>query len=707
MARTLKKNQVLSSRYRIIRELNAGGMGTIYEAVDLRLNALVAVKENCLAEESRRQAFRREAQFLANLSHPSLPRVIDYFQAKGVQYLVMQLIEGPDLAVLLAARQGVPVEGVVEIARQLLDLLVYLHGQSVPVLHRDIKPANIKIRNGFVFLLDFGLAYGQSGEMSTFVSNQFNWEGRSPNYAPPEQFQNEPTSPASDLFSLAATLYVLLTGVRPANAERRLAAISRNEPDPLLDIRVCMPDLDANFAGVIMRGLALKPNDRPQSADTMLAQMFPPAAEQSNVQPKQRTKKPRAFAALALVSVVLIGAGFYYRTAACGSSGRLFAARFLRCQAPVESSDAASKALSAELLAQSKAEAEQLKEDGKYEQAKEKAQAILSQAPDDGFARFIYGDALCEEQFERVEDVAQLPAVKEQARLITAMPHSPQTADDYVARAWADLVTKKLDSAVANATEALRLQPGSISALMIRATAMSTNAATDTKHALESLADYDEIIRLRPNYVVAWGNRASTFANLGFDQLAISDFAKAISLMPRASFHAGRGTSFLKIHEYDNARQEYQSALLCNRDFAPAYLGLAAIDVAKENWSGAINNYTEAIKIHPTSPALFGRGVANNQSQRFPEAVRDFSQAIKRDHDDYRSFGFRAYARAQLTLWDDAIADYTQALALAPDSDYVFESFVYKNRAEAFRSRGEENLAKSDERRVRELLARS
>ena len=230
----LTPDTVLQGRYRIIRQLGQGGMGAVYEAVDQRLDTTVALKETLFADERLRKQFEREARLLARLHHPALPRVSDHFSEGDGQFLVMQFIPGDDLSEMMTRKRGpFPADQVLTWADQLLDALDYLHTQDPQIVHRDIKPQNLKLTSrGQIILLDFGLAKGQAGEISR-VTTSASIFGYTPNYAPLEQIQGLGTDSRSDLYSLAATIYHLMTGVKPPDALTRAAALVNGQPDPL------------------------------------------------------------------------------------------------------------------------------------------------------------------------------------------------------------------------------------------------------------------------------------------------------------------------------------------------------------------------------------------------------------------------------------------------------------------------------------------
>lgn len=702
----LSDGQTLASRYRIIRRLNEGGMGAVHEALDTRLNARVAIKENLFGEDHLKAAFRREAQLLANLNHPALPNVTDYFVEGDGQYLVMEFVEGDDLAKIISQhKKPFPAEVVLGWAAQLLDALEYLHSQPTPVMHRDIKPHNIKVIGGRLFLLDFGLAYGQSGEMSTYVSSQFNWDGRSPSYSPLEQLRAQPTTPASDLYSLAATLYVLLTARQPEHAEQRFQTMLLGKADPLKDIQALRPDLDRNVARAIMRSLALDMNQRPQHAGEMRRLMFPPRPV------KRGTRASRAMAAagLAVVSVSLGALAFLalmgLTPALCRGQSHPLLTQALRCEAqPDEPRPApADAAMTEAAVQQLTAEAETALQSSRYDEALKKSQEALAHSPDNAYAISIHGDALWDTSDETVESAAELPAVQARADKILDQVSSPQTWDEYAARAWANLAKGKTDVAVADATKALQLKPDCVAALMVRATARSSNTEADNKRALDSLADYNEVIRLRPNYAQAYANRADTYGGLKQYKLAISDYTEATRLRPRAVYHVGCGDAHFNLQEYDGARREYEAAIQISPKLYGARVGLADVEAQEEDWGKAVKEYGLALKARPTSYAFSKRGYCFTQLKQFNKAIQDYTSALRLDPNDYSTYGARAFAYALLTDWDKAIADYTEALELAPKDEREALGTIYRYRAEANRQAGHERLANMDDKRAQDL----
>lgn len=259
----LAPDTILQSRYRVTGPLGQGGMGAVYQAIDLRLGHTVALKQTLTNDEDQWKQFEREARLLAWLNHPALPRVSDYFTEGHRAFFVMQFVEGKDLAEIIAAEPGpLPRQAVVAWADQLLDALIYLHTHERQIIHRDIKPHNLKITaRGQIVLLDFGLAKTQTAESSGDISCTSVF-GYTPRYAPLEQIQDLGTSPQSDIYALGATLYHLLTGVKPPDALARATALVSARPNPLKPADEIVAAVGVELAAILTRAMAQNPNDR-------------------------------------------------------------------------------------------------------------------------------------------------------------------------------------------------------------------------------------------------------------------------------------------------------------------------------------------------------------------------------------------------------------------------------------------------------------
>jgi len=255
----LTPGTVLNDRYRIVSILGQGGMGSVYQAWDENLGISVAVKENLFLTDEYARQFQREANILASLRHPSLPRVGDYFSvANQGQYLIMDFIEGEDLRQRIERCTTVPDNEVILIGAAICDALNYLHHRFPPIIHRDIKPGNIKITpEGQVSLVDFGLAKLMVGTQQTTTGAR----AMTPGYSPPEQYGTAPTDSRTDIYSLGATLYASLTGAIPEDGLARATGKADLTP-----VRALMPKANRKLAIAIEKALEVDPEDRFQSA---------------------------------------------------------------------------------------------------------------------------------------------------------------------------------------------------------------------------------------------------------------------------------------------------------------------------------------------------------------------------------------------------------------------------------------------------------
>jgi serine/threonine protein kinase len=267
----------LQDRYKIVELIGQGGIGAVYLVEDLHLKG----KERALKEinysihadpegqAQLRGQFQREATALANLDHAHLPKVFDYFSQDGRDYLVMEFIGGPSLKELFdQARidgQVLPESQVLEWADQICVALTYLHGQELPIIHRDIKPANVKLASDQVIkLVDFGLVkFFDSADPTTITLVQA-WG--TPTYAPLEQYGagTGRTDVRSDIYSLGATLYHLLTGRAPANAQQRFL-----EPGSLTSPQSLNPRISTLTECLVLKAMAMRPDDRYQTIQEM------------------------------------------------------------------------------------------------------------------------------------------------------------------------------------------------------------------------------------------------------------------------------------------------------------------------------------------------------------------------------------------------------------------------------------------------------
>ena len=260
----LEKGSLLEKRYEIQQIVGVGGMGAVYRARDKNFKAirLVAVKEmisqvaDPMVRKNLFQIFEREANLLATLRHPAIPRIYDYFTINDRAYLVLEFVQGENLEQLLSETEGFfPEEQVLSWAVEICDVLEYLHSQEPePIIFRDIKPSNImSTLQNHISVVDFGIAkVFESGQQNTMIGTQ--------GYSPPDQYRGEAT-PKVDIYALGATMHHLLT-LRDPQLEAPFSFGERV-------ITKINPNASSEVAAVVGRALEYKPEDRYKSAAEM------------------------------------------------------------------------------------------------------------------------------------------------------------------------------------------------------------------------------------------------------------------------------------------------------------------------------------------------------------------------------------------------------------------------------------------------------
>ena len=237
---------IFSGRYEIVAPISSGAMGAVYRAIDRHTHKEVALKR--LLDLQHAARFEIEARLLASLSHPRVVKVLDHSQDEHGLYIVMDLVRGTDLGAQLKERgaPGLPAQEAVDYARHVCEALQYVHDQQI--VHRDVKPQNMILADDGVVLVDFGVAraIGSDETVGTIAVG-------TPRYMAPEVFAGGTVSPASDVFSLAATLWTLMIGSPPRYGD-------------VLKIEKVAPELPPELREALAGGLEMLPEMRISSA---------------------------------------------------------------------------------------------------------------------------------------------------------------------------------------------------------------------------------------------------------------------------------------------------------------------------------------------------------------------------------------------------------------------------------------------------------
>jgi serine/threonine protein kinase len=268
-----KQTELHVGRFTILRRLGRGGMGAVYEGHDPALDRRVAIKtltSDAIADAESRGRFEREAKAAAKLAHPNIVTVYELgnFGGKEKPYIVMEYLEGTDVAALISGNRGVPLAEALDIVAQLCRALDFAHQKGV--VHRDVKPANLRyLDDGQIKIMDFGIARVEGGHQITKSGVMIG----TLHYMSPEQIRGEKLDGRTDIFSAGCILYELLAGVRPFSGESATSVlynIVHETPKPVIEKN---PDLPQEVQRVIDRALSKKPEDRFATAGEMAKEL--------------------------------------------------------------------------------------------------------------------------------------------------------------------------------------------------------------------------------------------------------------------------------------------------------------------------------------------------------------------------------------------------------------------------------------------------
>jgi serine/threonine protein kinase/Flp pilus assembly protein TadD len=576
-------------RYELVAELARGGMGVVYRGRDPAIDREVAVKLFAIDERARPGAlerFQREARAAGRLRHPGIVPIYDFGVAGTTAYLVMDLVVGETLADLL--RRGGPLapREAARLCEGVARTLSFAHEQGV--VHRDIKPANVLVRGGQPLLVDFGIARNQS-DASLSATGQLLG---TPTYMAPEQLVGErgKVGPAADIYAVGGTLYELLTGAPPYDADNLLALISAKAREAPRSPAALRPDVDADLSAICLRCLAVAPEDR-----------YPDAAHLA-----------RDLAAYLVGEEVLANP--------LGHGER--AARWLRRRPIRTASIAAAAVLGLSSIA-----------------------ALVKEPP--------RGSTAVPEPVVTVVTTSEVPATSvvaappppelllERARALTAAGDLDRAVDDYeaalallppddtgrgdVGRALGEVLlsrsrvasgARNFGSAVTDLERALQHDPRATGLwLELAVIHQATGDVTRRRDAL------DRLLSLEPRHVTALHLRGDLRSNTSDLRGAIEDFTRCLELAPAhtAALH-GRAWARVLLGQggeramLEAALQDYTRSLELAPDDALTYQGRGYVNELLGDPGSAVADYERALKLFPAdsphrarSESLLGR----------------------------------------------------------------------------------------------------
>ncbi len=595
----LTTGQVLQGRYRIVRLLGEGGYGAVYLVQDMRLGGKsMALKESFNSSPEAQQQFQLEASLLANLIHPHLPRVSDYFiEPSGRQYLVMDYVEGQDLTEMLLQRQTPVPEGqAVTWMFQICQAVAHLHSQRPnPIIHRDIKPSNVKITpTGQAVLVDFGIAKIYVPKKGTAPIAK----AVSPGFSPPEQYAGG-TDARSDVYALGATLYALVTATVPLDAFDRFVKGTPLAPPTRHNPRVT-PALEQ----VIMQAMELDPRRRFSSAQEMLQALQaclsgrPAPAPVSTAEPTC----PRCR------TVNRSGAKFCL---ACGT--RLVAP----APAPSPPALAGSPELNFEL-------GNAYARNNQLEQAIQAyRQALVGGLSDTALYHNLGLVCIMADRYAEAISI-----------LRQGLRSFSKDGDLYFQLGRAYALNRQLAESAQALEQAKRLQPQDASCRLFLGMVLQ-----DQGQHQQAISELEQAVRLEKDRAFAHYLLGKSYYYTQQMKQAEKAFAETVRLDPSdADHHFFLGLTYHRQKKSNLAIQALRQAIQQEPDHFMAHYFLGEVYVAQDNWREAANYFQRAAALDPSDPdPHIGLGICYAMLNRRSDAIAAIQQALVIDPNNQRA----------------------------------------------------------------------
>ncbi|MEI7847399.1 MAG: SUMF1/EgtB/PvdO family nonheme iron enzyme [Chloroflexota bacterium] len=531
--------EVLERRYKIDKKLGEGGFGAVYRAYDTRLDVLCAVKESFDSSEEASRQFKRGASMLASLRHPHLPRVTDFFDipSKGL-YLVMDFVEGEDLfSRIRRLGQPLPEEQALVWLRQICDALAYIHSQNPPIIHRDIKPQNIIIdQNSKAILVDFGLAkLFESGQRTSTGAR-----GLTPGFAALEQYGTGTTDARSDIYSLGATAYTMVTAQIPLESIQRVI-----DHQSLRSPRSINPLISKSLSNSIIHAMQTEPGNRPQNVQEFYNKMQLVADIEIKHDSIRQTKKVSKVADKKYIEPVT---------------------------SKLENAEAYLQRGHIRVLVKKD-------KDGALKDFNE----ALRLKPD--YAEAYYQRGELHEVNNNIDE-----AMKDFAKAIRIQPDYVEV---YISRGNSRRTKGDLDGALDDFSEVIRIQPDNIYGYTLRGYVHEIKGNLD-----EADKDFTEAIRLKPDASYGYSNRAYLCEVKGDFAGAIKDYTEIIRIIPDdTDAYCDRGKVRKLIGDLKGAFDDYSEAIVLDKTNGAAYLERGKVREMEGNTNDAIADYQKYLDI--------------------------------------------------------------------------------------------------------------
>ncbi len=597
--------------YRILKELDRGGMGTVYLAEDLRLFRRIALKVPHLTQNQKANAahrFAKEARAAASLDHPNLCPVLDVGQIDGVPYLTMPLIEGETLKQLLGDKP-LPERRAVEIVHSIAQVMETAHRQGV--VHRDLKPSNIVISaNRGPVILDFGLA--RLADASDSHNTSPGVVMGTPAYMAPEQLlgQNDIIGPATDIYALGVILSQLLYGKLPFERPTFSGTDQTTETIAQSPIEEPRPRWNQALKAIVLKAMAKEPTDRFKSM-AELAEVLDNyldrnvSSEPASIVATPSRESSYRSGRLAACAGVLVCFGLVIHVANDKGTVTIDIAdpdsvSIVR----MDGKEIRLEALGEPVFLRTGSHTlEVVRHDLEVQ-----TRAFSIRKGDGNRVVSIFYSPTSTSTPGTVSKRGQAPG--DLAKLLGKASSGPEPVPFLRRSPTSDPLSESSSSAapspehklsMVDADEGVRLNPNNIEPWIVRG-----NVLTYQNEYERAIADYTKAIEIDPNDPRAYRNRGFLYNEIKEFELAIADYSKAIEIDPdNARAYHNRGYAYRNRNEYNQALVDFDKVIELQPNHAQAYHNRGFIAYLLKNYNRAIADYTKAIEIDPDNADIY------------------------------------------------------------------------------------------------------
>ena len=650
--------------FEILAPLGSGGMGEVYRCRDTRLERTVAIKvltKDVSNDPLRKQRFEREAKTISVLNHPNICTLHDIGSQDGVDYLVMECLEGETLAKRLE-KGALPLDQVLKCGAQIADALDKAHRAGI--VHRDLKPGNIMLTASGAKLLDFGLAKpAAAASLATMTATNVDSPATEKGtivgtfqYMSPEQIEGNEVDGRSDIFSLGAVLYEMAAGARPFRGDNlyRLCTAIIQEPMPALP-----PQVPAGLTAVIRKCLEKEPSQRYQRASEPRSALEALETSSGHASWQRESDKPRRrtmlWSGLATAAVLIVGVaiGMAWRSGRHTGSARA-AGIPERVQIAVllasGGADAAESAFNDGLVETLTSRLTQLTE--KHPLAVIPASEVRARKVTSvDAARAVFGVNLG--LVLNVQHAAGQDRVN--YSFVDASSHQQLRAGTITVPASDPFALQdQVSESVAQALE-LQLQPQEKQALQA--------------HGTTQPAAYDFYLQGR-GYLQDYVKPENV-------ENAINVFTQALAKDPGfAAANAGLGEAYWRKYQVtqskkwaDAAAEQCRKSSAQDDTLAAPHICLGRVLAGTGSYEKAVAEYRRAVELEPTDDAAYGGlGYAYEQLNEPGDAEKTFKQAIAARPNYWATYNWLGTFYKRHGHFEDAVSMFSQVISLAPDS---------------------------------------